>query len=447
MLGMFLHFNPGGACAQTSRIGTVVDNFLIPIPLPSGICSDGSSFWIPNYSAVTGGQEIYKLDIWTHKITDSIRSLDRTPTGLAWDGKGIWVTSSYPYNPYVDTYKTSLVRLSTSGSILSYILATYTCYWAGIAWDGRNLYYGTNVCFASDSGQRSMIYKVNPTTGAVIDSFPPPSGNINGLVYDRGHLWYCDDNNGYIFEIDTTGKILYEFPLSGLTFHGPLTGVTVAKGYLWAVDMAGVGGPRIYEIDIGEAPAIPQHMIGYSGSPKEIHISWKPDSSVDIKWYRIYRSLSENSTAAILIDSVHSNVATYTDTTAPNGYFYYYWVSAVDSQGVESHVSNGGSLFSYPEFTYQLYQNYPNPFNSTTIIPYEIPQPVTLSGQEPTVIRHVKITVYDILGRKVETLIDGDVPAGDRSVVFNANGLPSGVYFYKLVSGNYVSTKKMLMIK
>lgn len=85
---------------------------------------------------------------------------------------------------------------------------------------------------------------------------------------------------------------------------------------------------------------------------------------------------------------------------------------------------------------YQLAQNYPNPFNPSTIINFSIPK----SGL-------VKLVVYDILGREVTTLVNEAKVAGNYSVTFDASSIPSGVYFYKLTSGSFVSTKKMALVK
>jgi len=90
--------------------------------------------------------------------------------------------------------------------------------------------------------------------------------------------------------------------------------------------------------------------------------------------------------------------------------------------------------------TYKLYQNYPNPFNPTTTILYDVP-----------VKSKVSIKVYDILGREVATLVNEVKKAGSYRTVFNANiagkTLSSGVYFYRIVAGKYVATKKMVILK
>jgi len=60
---------------------------------------------------------------------------------------------------------------------------------------------------------------------------------------------------------------------------------------------------------------------------------------------------------------------------------------------------------------------------------------------------NVIIKVYDILGREIKTLVDGDQDVGDHKVVFNSSALPSGIYIYKLKTGNFVLSKKILLVK
>lgn len=85
---------------------------------------------------------------------------------------------------------------------------------------------------------------------------------------------------------------------------------------------------------------------------------------------------------------------------------------------------------------FNLDQNYPNPFNTSTTIPFEIPQDGFLS-----------LKVYDILGNEVAVLINRDILAGKYRIEFNGNNLSSGVYFYRIESGKFIDTKKILLIK
>ncbi|MFV1883882.1 MAG: GLUG motif-containing protein [Balneola sp.] len=86
--------------------------------------------------------------------------------------------------------------------------------------------------------------------------------------------------------------------------------------------------------------------------------------------------------------------------------------------------------------TFNLDQNYPNPFNPSTIINYQLPEQ-----------SKVKLEVFDMLGRKVATLVDGQATAGYHQVTFNASNLASGMYIYHLEANQQLFTKKMLLIK
>jgi len=85
---------------------------------------------------------------------------------------------------------------------------------------------------------------------------------------------------------------------------------------------------------------------------------------------------------------------------------------------------------------FRLFQNYPNPFNPTTIIAYQIPE----DGS-------VNLIVYNTLGQVVSTLVNKHQTSGKYSVQFDASNLPSGVYFYKLESNNFVKVNKMLLLR
>jgi len=85
---------------------------------------------------------------------------------------------------------------------------------------------------------------------------------------------------------------------------------------------------------------------------------------------------------------------------------------------------------------YSLGQNYPNPFNPSTKINVQIVK----SGL-------VRMNVYDVLGREVRRLVDQNLQSGAYQVDFDASNLPSGVYFYKITSGNFVDIKKMVLVK
>jgi photosystem II stability/assembly factor-like uncharacterized protein len=117
---------------------------------------------------------------------------------------------------------------------------------------------------------------------------------------------------------------------------------------------------------------------------------------------------------------------------------------AVGDGGIVLRTTDGGGAFvtsseenisSLPD-KYELFQNYPNPFNPTTKISYALPQN-----------SFVELKVFNLLGQEIATLVNQEKPAGYYQVDFNASSLPSGVYFYQLNAGEFVITKKMLLLK
>ena len=99
-------------------------------------------------------------------------------------------------------------------------------------------------------------------------------------------------------------------------------------------------------------------------------------------------------------------------------------------------IPTGSREETKPVYEFSLGQNYPNPFNPSTTIKYSIPTS-----------EFVTLKVYDVLGEEVTTLVNEDKPAGSYEVEVNTAGLSSGIYFYKLQSGSFVETKKMILMK
>jgi hypothetical protein len=131
--------------------------------------------------------------------------------------------------------------------------------------------------------------------------------------------------------------------------------------------------------------------------------------------------------------SVYSNYS-FTDKSAAPGQ-YNYRLRIVDNDGTYKYSNIVEANVSAPD-KFMLGQNYPNPFNPGTIITYSLPTP-----------SNVKIILYNTLGLNVKVLANEFKEAGNYSVNFNASGLSSGIYFYKLEAGQYSQIKKMILLK
>ena len=107
---------------------------------------------------------------------------------------------------------------------------------------------------------------------------------------------------------------------------------------------------------------------------------------------------------------------------------------------IEDERENADSLYladaEQPITDYSLDQNYPNPFNPATTIRFALPKP-----------SHVTLTIYDVDGRLVTTLVDKQMPPGVHKAIFDASSLSSGVYFYRIETEGFVRSKKLILLK
>lgn len=115
-------------------------------------------------------------------------------------------------------------------------------------------------------------------------------------------------------------------------------------------------------------------------------------------------------------------------------------IPAFSLPGLETKLTND-IIVSIPDDeakpeAFALYQNYPNPFNPSTMIRYSIPT-----------LEFVALKVYDVLGNEVATLVNEEKSAGSYEVEFDASHLSSGIFFYELITGSFIETKKMLLLK
>jgi len=159
-----------------------------------------------------------------------------------------------------------------------------------------------------------------------------------------------------------------------------------------------------------------------------LHQTWSPDNS-KIAIGRVWATGIYTPGPINIFDTVTDSFTTLVDSTWPPCF----WVGETGEQ-----VS---IIDETLPITYNFYNAYPNPFNPVTTLRYELPE----TGL-------VNITIYDMLGRQVKILINQNQDAGYRSVVWNATndyGTPvsAGIYLYQIQAGEYISTKKMVLLK
>ena len=236
--------------------------------------------------------------------------------------------------------------------------------------------------------------------------------------------WRLDPEKGFTLTDETK-----RFQTNDIYFYPnkPAAGDTLTiKAHLRNFSIVPTPIPITVKFYLGDPDSGGTAIIGVNGSNTVSTNSYIPDrgtSVVEFKWVvppglpqypRIYAVLDRDNAIA----EIHED---------NNKGFNVLGVSSV------SDVENENNII--PE-EYMLYQSYPNPFNPSTTIKYSIPNS-----------DRVNLKVYDILGREVATLVNEYKTPGTYAVEFNASRFASGVYFYQIQSGNFIETKKMILLK
>lgn len=153
--------------------------------------------------------------------------------------------------------------------------------------------------------------------------------------------------------------------------------------------------------------------------------------------YYLVAYFTSGTPTGILIDAGNVDSRTFRDYNDGNG-----WVVKTYDMRMRPVMATDKSLLlsvnsnEQVPIEFSLFNNYPNPFNPETMIKYQLPKA-----------SFVKLKIYDILGREVQTLVNTEQNPGVYQVQLNGNSLSSGVYFYRIEAGNFVETKKMILLK
>ncbi|MDT3695496.1 MAG: T9SS type A sorting domain-containing protein [Ignavibacterium sp.] len=251
---------------------------------------------------------------------------------------------------------------------------------------------------------------------------------IGGLNYDGVYL---SSNNGN------------SWANYGLSGYHPVTCLSIdSSGYLWA----GAHQEGVYRT---EGRTVPVELITFSASVNEndVILNWTTATEINNQGFEIERSeklevRNENTDedweniGFINGNGTTTEIRHYTfiDHDVNNG-CYNYRLKQLDFDG-SFEYSNIVEVKVRIPFEFFLSQNYPNPFNPSTIIKYSLKD----DGK-------VSLKIFNSLGEEVRTLVNEIKPAGNYEVEFNASNLPSGVYIYSIQSGDFVSSKKMILLK
>jgi hypothetical protein len=259
---------------------------------------------------------------------------------------------------------------------------------------------------------------------------------VNGIIYS----WEC---------IGTQPAHRFSsYSFTATTLYDSMS-TTIGKHYFMVSALT--NDPNVFydsKIDSGfsvdNLPPLPPQNLAGNIQPGKIVLHWEANSEHDLQRYAIYRSSNKLNEPDSLEVYAFTTDTSFIDSNPMIDLEAYYYVKAQDIHENFSKMSNQitlratniiGNNNDIPT-EYSLNQNYPNPFNPSTQIEFSIPQN-----------SHITLKVFNVLGKEVATLINGERETGSYSLTWNAQNCPSGVYFYRLTAGSYTMTKKLVLMR
>ena len=402
------------------------------------------------------GDELFTFD-------PQLGTADLACLGVEFDGAHFWVTGRHSQD---DIHK--LHKYNSQGVWMqSYNQGTSSDWgWRDLAFDGRYLY-------ASDEFE---LAKIDTATGLKVGTLTPPPGftmPCRGLAYDpvSGHFWTANFSSS-IVEFDRQGNEVHSYTNS-LNIYG-LAWDNVSPGgpFLWTFSQDGTPAILISQFNptTGSYTGVTFYAIDHTGDNNDLAggacftTQWNPAFGI------LFCLVQGSDAVGNSVDLVQGyEIAPYstwlvldprTGTINPGGSTNLTITLDLTGQGVQGDTTYTATLIIdnnspiNPQIyvslraivgiddievipnAYALFQNYPNPFNSNTEIMFALPK-----------ISQVELTVFNVLGQKVATLVNGKLDVGIHRVNWDASNVASGIYYYKITAGEYSKIEQMTLLK
>ncbi len=278
---------------------------------------------------------------------------------------------------------------------------------------------------------------------------------IDYVAYELGS--FLDGANSIVLPDDLNGKIsasAYNLT-QGYTGYGQifrfkfkvkdgLTNQQWIQFYWGLVSANSVGGAEQLVDTVGcSEDIIPVELTSFTFSigNNEVLLNWSTATELNNKGFEIERSTDKLNWDFLGFIEGHGTTTSpqeysFTDKTLSSSGKYFYRLKQINYDGSYSFSPEIEVEVDIIPLEFKLSQNHPNPFNPNTKINFAVQKKST-----------VKIIVFNILGERVQTLLDKELDAGFHEVDFNGTGLPSGIYLYRMIAGDFIETKKMILLR
>ena len=329
-------------------------------------------------------------------------------------------------------------------------VGTFSCFASFVIWGG---YYPENIPNTTDDFTFIIHSDAQGSPGTVIETrsgIQPTTRTSTGVI-----LYGCDE---YIFTFDfasdpfmipnsgTYWIEIYNNSVESGNFFWETGNLDVTFGVLgsaWTQSAPGttwnMDGATDLSILVTNEQLVPIELVSFKATANgsEVNLNWLTATETNNKGFEVQRSSVGDFETLAFVEghgtTTETKVYSYSDRNIYAG-SYSYRLKIIDFDGTFSYSNIVEADFQVPT-TFSLQQNYPNPFNPSTTIKYSVPST-----------ERVVIKVYGILGNEISVLVNEYKAAGNYEVNFNAQDLVSGVYFYRIKSGDFVQTKKMVLL-
>jgi hypothetical protein len=273
----------------------------------------------------------------------------------------------------------------------------------------------------SISAANSILYEIDPLLGGCLPILTIPINTIRSIAYTNNGDLFAGRNTGALFKINTTtGQATPIGTASGKKYSSFAFNPLDGKLYASVSFLVGTSKDAIYTIDTLTGTAT---LVGLTGDGQSTPaIAFNTDGTL----YGLKGTLNE-SNKLITINTTNGS-GSEIGSLGKSG------LQAIIMRNVVTDVkenNEGAGVTSY-----ELLQNYPNPWNPITTIGYTLKENI-----------QVKLTLLNVLGEELSVLINEEQDKGFHKVDFSGSKLSSGVYFYRLQAGDFLQTRKMILLK
>jgi len=421
----------------------------------SGLSNNTTYYWRVN--ATNAGGTSDWSSVWSFT---TIISAPSAPTLLSppdhWTGLAINPTLNWNLSSEATSYR---LQVSTSPFFSTVVLDTgglisgsYTL--SGLSYN-TTYYWRVNATNVGGTSDWSSVWSF--TTIVEAPSPPPLGAPLNGEIGLPTNLtlsWNMSERaTSYRIQVATnstfTALVVDQGGLTGTSYT--LSGLSYNTTYYWRVNATNAGGTSDWSsvwsfttiVEAPQAPTLVSPLDGATDIPVSPTLTW--NASAGATSYRVQISTTPSFNTTV-VDSDRIKGTSFTAGRLLSKTIHYWRVNATNLGGTSAWssiwsfttiaVSSVEQISNIVPGEYHLSQNFPNPFNPTTTILFDLPQSV-----------YVTLKIYTALGKEVAAVVSEYLSAGSYKVEWNANGLASGVYYYQMRAGGFVSTRRLVVLK